>query len=131
MRGDVMSPPSEEEEEEETAGPSRASTWFDLYPSQKEEVELRGGLWELVLLCGNRLDKINADLEELLEGERYILETLEKRFEGETSEHRNVRTRVKVIKAMLNHLLEHDVERVERVLMEVMQSPEDRPERES
>ena len=92
---------------------------------------MRGGLWELVLLCGNRLDKINADLEELLEGERYILETLEKQFEGETSEHRNVRTRVKVIKAMLNHLLEHDVERVERVLMEVMQSPEDRPERES
>ena len=65
MRGDVMSPPSEEEEEEETAGPSRASTWFDLYPSQKEEVELRGGLWELVVQCGNRLDKIKADLEEL------------------------------------------------------------------
>ena len=125
-----MSPPSEEEKED-TAGASRASTWFDLYPSQQDEVELRGGLWELVLLCGNRLDKINADLEELLEGERYILETLEKQFEGETSEHRNVRTRVKVIKAMLNHLLEHDVERVEKVLMEVMQRPEDRPERES
>ena len=130
MRGDVMSPPSEEEKEE-TAGASRASTWFDLYPSQKEEVEVRGGLWELVLQCGNRLDKINADLEELLEGERYILETLEKQFEGETSEHRNMRTRVKAIKTMLDHLLEHDIDRMERVLMEVLQSPQDRPERES
>lgn len=78
----------------------------------------RSDLAKALRETGRRVEKLDSDVAELLEGERKVLELLERRQVEPGRSPANRLSRLRAIRSLLDSLMEVNIDRVEKVLNE-------------
>ena len=78
----------------------------------------RSDLAKALRETGRRVEKLDSDVAELLEGERKVLELLERRQVEAGRSPANRLSRLRAIRSLLDSLMEVNIDRVEKVLNE-------------
>ena len=78
----------------------------------------RSALAKALRETGRRVEKLDSDVAELLEGERKVLELLERRQVEPGRSPANRLSRLRAIRSLLDSLMEVNIDRVEKVLNE-------------